>query len=383
MARRGENIRKRKDQRWEGRYIKGYSETGKAVYGSVYAKTYSEVKAKMELARNRTPVTRVSGRFAHIRTFGELLELWELHIKAKVKQSTYARYHNLVHVHILPVLGQLKLRQMNIRVINGFLATKLNSGRADGSGGLSASSVRLLAYILKAVLAYGTEEGICKPIEGVVAKPSQPAGRIIVLERMEQKRLEDFLLKTPDPEKLGILVCLYTGLRIGEICGLHWKDIDLQEQTISIRRTVQRIVRTEVTETSGTRTIMDSPKSSHSIRLIPIPSFLIPHLKPFQTDGFFLSGTNERLVEPRAYQYKLRSYLQKLGIRIVNFHILRHTFATRCVEAGMDPKTLSLILGHSNVSITLNRYVHPSFEAKKVQIERLSPISGSLSCEIV
>lgn len=383
MARRGENIRKRKDHRWEGRYIKGYDELGKAIYGSVYAKTYGEVKTKMELARKQAPVKQISNRFKRIETFGELLELWELHIRTKVKQSTFARYHNLICVHILPVLGQLKLRQINVRVINCFLAGKFDSGRVDGAGGLSASSVRLLAYIVKAAVSYGTEEGICSPLEGDFVKPSQPAGRIIVLERTEQRRLEEFLLHSLDSEKLGILVCLYTGLRIGEICGLHWEDINLLEQTISIRRTLQRIVRTEDSEPNGTRTIIDSPKSSHSIRQIPIPSYIIPLLEPFQADGFFLSGTNDRLVEPRAYQYKLRSYLRKLGIRTVNFHILRHTFATRCVEAGMDPKTLSQILGHSNVSITLNRYVHPSFEAKKLQIERLSPISELLSVQIV
>ena len=198
-----------------------------------------------------------------------------------------------------------------------------------------------------------------------------------VLSIEEQRQLTKVLLDNTDTIKLGVLISLYTGIRIGELCALKWENLNLSSKTLSIRETMQRIQCSEKTETVKTKIIITEPKSRCSIRNIPIPDFLIELIQQFQNTprSYVLTGDNNRYIEPRTMQNWFKRYVQESGIEKANYHSLRHTFATRCVEVGFDVKTLSEILGHTNVNITLNRYVHSSFELKCDNMNKLSIVA--------
>ena len=188
----------------------------------------------------------------------------------------------------------------------------------------------------------------------------------------EQKNLVKYLKGHLNPTTLGILLSLYMGLRIGELCGLTWADIDLNAKILSIRRTVQR-VKSYNNGIQKTKIIVSTPKSDTSFREIPIPNFLVRYLQMFQKDNhcYFLSG-KEKLIEPRTYQYRYKKILSQVGIKSHNYHQLRHTFATNCIQNGFDIKTLSVILGHKTVNMTLNRYIHPDHVHEQKLMNQLS-----------
>ena len=180
------------------------------------------------------------------------------------------------------------------------------------------------------------------------------------------------MLDKSNPSKIGILLSLYTGLRLGELCGLQWKDINLSKGTIYVNKTIQRIEK----EDGSTFMLIDSPKTISSERMIPIPSFLIPILNNIKTENSldYVSTGNGSFTQPRTYQARLKSYLKDCDLPNYHFHTLRHTFASRAIELGFDPKSLSEILGHSNVKITLDLYVHPSMESKQAQMNRFTDL---------
>jgi len=219
MPRRGENIRKRKDGRWEGRFIHGHSDTGKALYTSVYGKTYAEVKQKLIIAQsptNKPPETKQPVTF-----FGELMLAWLDERKPSLRPQTYTRYIQLIEKHLNESLGQLTVDVLRAKSINAFLSQKQNNGRVDGRGGLSASSVRLMAYIVTATLEYATLQGLSVNLNGSIHKPAQTNSVRQALSCGEQRQLESFLVQDLDGSKLGVLLGLRMGLRIGEICGLR------------------------------------------------------------------------------------------------------------------------------------------------------------------
>lgn len=195
-----------------------------------------------------------------------------------------------------------------------------------------------------------------------------------VLDKGEQEALLAILLHNTDLRKFGVLLCLYTGIRIGEICALKWENVDLINGVISIRKTLQRIQCIEPCTGRKTKVIITDPKSNCSIRDIPLPTFLTKmaqeyHSKP---EAYVLTGCEEHYIEPRLLQYEFKKYIHACGLEGVNYHALRHTFATRCIDLGFDAKTLSEILGHTNVNITLNRYVHSSLDTKRFCMEKLT-----------
>ena len=250
----------------------------------------------------------------------------------------------------------------------------MENGKLDKSGGLSASYVRSIMLIINAALKFAADEEMCQPLKSPVYKPVSQNNEITVLQIDEQKRLETHLISEIAPTQLGILISLHTGLRIGEICALAWEDIDIENQIIHVRHTVARIKSTDFSEGNSSKLIIDAPKTKASNRDIPIPSVLLPILKSNCTavsSKYVVSDTKD-FVSPRTYEYRYHRLLEKCGIESVNYHVLRHTFATRCIEAGVDVKSLSEILGHSNVSITLNTYVHSSMEMKRTQLEKLN-----------
>lgn len=189
----------------------------------------------------------------------------------------------------------------------------------------------------------------------------------VIRETFERKRLESYLLHNQNNTNISVLLCLFTGLRVGELCGLKWSDIDFQNGTVSVCRTVQRINKHGKSEVA-----IGSPKSKSSVRIVPIPDFLLAILKAKRKgDDFYIITGTSKPTEPRTMQNRFKSILKTCGIRNVNFHLLRHTYATICIENGFDPKTLSELLGHADASITLNRYVHSSMQMKKNYVSRL------------
>lgn len=185
--------------------------------------------------------------------------------------------------------------------------------------------------------------------------------------------LTRYLLENTDLYRFGVLICLYTGIRIGELCALQWEHFSLEERKLRICGTLQRLCDPDGDSGKRTRIVISSPKSAHSVRTIPLPGFLLPMISAFygQEQHYILSST-PKPVEPRVLQYHFKKYIASCKIADANFHALRHTFATRCVEAGFEIKSLSEILGHADVNITLNRYVHSSFTLQASNMEKLS-----------
>lgn len=360
MARRGENIYRRKDGRWEGRYKCGFDKDGKTKYRSVYAKTYNEVKEKLSEVRSEAVSFISSGKL----TVKELFSEWFSAVKFKVKASTYANYRMKVEKHILPEFSGLTYSALSARLVHEFIEKKLEYG-------LSAKYVSDIVVVFKSMTKYvSAEHGYNNPLINVILPKTQKK-ELHLLSETEQIKLKKYISENIDTTKIGIMLSYYTGLRIGEICGLKWSDIDFEENTLTVNRTVQRIMKKNGSK--STEVIVSSPKSLTSKRTIPLPAFLGDILKKHRKDSssYVISGS-EKVTEPRTMQYRFKSILKKAGLPSVNYHSLRHMFATNCVKLDFDVKTLSEILGHSTVETTLNRYVHSSMERKIVCMNLIS-----------
>ncbi len=352
MAKRGLNIYKRKDGRWEGRFKCGYSNDGKAKYRSVYAKSYSAVKELLEQEK----VKHSKGCSCKC-TVAELLGLWLDDEQNKVKESTYANYAMKLQKHILPWFAGMKYETLTAHHLNDFIREKLNSG-------LSNKYVSDIVVLIKSAARFGSKNyNYPNRIEFVTMPKALDKTEKPLLNIEEQQRLQEGLVSDQTPSNVGILLASATGIRIGELCALKWSDIDLEKSIMTVRQTVQRVCNVGK---KGTHLVISSPKSRSSFRQIPLPDFILPILKEARAadDCYILSGTH-KLIEPRTLQYRFKSLLKRLSLPEVSFHKLRHQFATRCVELGFDVKTLSEILGHHSVEVTLNRYVHSSIERKR------------------
>lgn len=376
MSKRGDNIHKRKDGRWEGRFKKGRKADGTIIYGSLYGKTYKEVKTKLsDLPKIEQNLQLPQNQE---RTFGEVLSLWMEHNRIRLKGGTVNKYQNLIDTHIMPELGRVKLSALDSTMINTFLTQKMISGRLDNKGGLSASYVRSIMLIVSSSMKYAVEEQMCLPLKTPICKPSATKKDLPILNKDEQKRLERHLLSDLDNTKAGILISLHTGLRIGEICALAWEDVDLQNHIIKVRHTVARVRKSDSRIDNSSCLILDTPKTTASTRDIPISSALLPILTTIrnQSSSKFVVSDSQTFLSPRTFEYRYHRLLEESGIASINYHALRHTFATRCIEAGVDVKSLSEMLGHANVGVTLNTYVHSSMELKRVQLEKLITFSA-------
>ena len=302
-------------------------------------------------------------------------DLWLTGKKTSVKFSTYIRYRNLIEHHIDPYFGRFKISQIHQQMIQEYMAYLLQSGRLDQTGGLSPKTVEDILHILKDVFRFAQSCGVecgCGFDRLAVRKEDK---RIRVLSPAEEYALLQVLLDHTDPCKLGVLLAMYSGIRLGELCALQWKDISLKEQVVIIRKTIQRLQKAEKDEYAKTQVFITSPKSFHANRTIPLTDFLVHQMKPFAAgpEAFLLSGSGVP-VEPRTMQNRFHTYLKAGCISSATFHTLRHTFATRCVENGFDIKALSEVLGHSSVKITLDRYVHTSLEQKKRNMKKMDPL---------
>lgn len=369
MSKRGENIHKRKDGRWESRVIiKDIA--GNSKYYSLYGKTYKEVKDKKE---NFIKENNYNLKKRPSITFGDVLAIWLENKFFRHKESTRLKYSNIINTHILPILGALDIKQIDDVVINQFLNSKKEAGRLDGQGGLSNSYVKTMAIIINSAMNYAAEKEMCLPMKASIQKPSVAKTDIHVLTPEMQQKFEDLLQLNDSLTALGVLIALNTGLRIGELCALKWEDIDMAQRTIHVKHSVIRVLAQKDINAHNTELVIGLPKTKTSIRDIPITTKLFTILAKAGkvSDSKFVVSDSVEFVSPRTFEYRFHQILAQYGIPDTNFHTLRHTFATRCVEKNVDIKTLSEVLGHSNVGITLNTYVHPSFDVKRQQLEKL------------
>lgn len=371
MPKKGENIYKRKDSRWEGRYRKGTDPSGKTQFGYVYGKTYKEVQDKLVMLKKAQENTHKADSAY---SFKKISQEWLAKEHLTTKASTYNRYVFMLEKHILPEFGNKNTNNLTFPVLNAFIEGKLQNGRLDHTGGLSPKTVHDIYVIIRSILKYAEcEYHISNHLQPIaLQKHKKPHINVLTPEHLE--KLETFLQNSNSPDHLGILLCLYTGLRLGEICALRWENIDLTLGILKIDSTLQRIQNSEATHGTKTQIICEKPKSPSSRREIPIPDFLLERLRETNLgtdpDFYFLTGTSQ-FMEPRTYQNHFKTYLESNQIPYTNFHTLRHTFATRCTMAGVDAKSLSEILGHSTVQMTLNYYVHTSIDEKKRQMEMI------------
>ncbi|MCM1276260.1 MAG: site-specific integrase [Lachnospiraceae bacterium] len=362
------NIYKRKDGRFEGRIPLGYDDNGKIKYRYLYARSLSEIKEKMLYAHSDT---EGSERISCNKAFRELCAEWLASAKLRVKHSSYCCYEKLINRYVLPYFENIRYGDLGTPIINEFADHMLKCGRVNGFGGLSAKSVHDILVVMRSVAKYAEREyGYRNPMRNI-SMPKSESKEAEVFNKKERGRLQDYLQRNPTESNLGILLAMYSGLRIGELCALTWNDIDFRNGIVHVSKTVQRVARSS--GNCKTAVIMTSPKSKTSVRDIPLPAFVCDILKHNKRLGssYILSGNNKP-VEPRTMQNRFKAVLKECGIRSANFHLIRHTYATVCIESGFDAKTVSELLGHSNVNITLNRYVHSSMETKKKCVDKLN-----------
>lgn len=368
MSRRGENIHQRCDGRWEAR-ISITNKYGIIVSKSIYGKSYRDAKNKKN---EFIKAIDEQDKVLSLKTLQEIADEWLQTESCRLKKSTYLKYQGIIYRHINPVLGKYCINTVDEKIINKFLLSKLEAGRIDNGGELSQSYVKTIGIVLSSIINYAILHSYREPLKGKIILPRIDKQKIEILTNKEYSQLEQILLLDNSTTALGAILSLYTGMRIGEICALRWEDINLTQNTIYIKHTISRILSLNDAQ-KKTELVMDNPKTKASIREIPITSELKKILMKAQKNklGSYVISENDSFVSPRTFEYRFHRLLTKNNVRNINFHILRHTFATRCVESNVDIKTLSEILGHSSVSITLNTYVHPSFESKLSQLEKL------------
>lgn len=372
---RGENVFRRKDGRYEARYIKGRRADGKPVYGFCYGRTYEEAKGKADRAREEIASAK---RPDHSQgpDVAFFCDSWLSVNSARLKPSSAAKYRMDMENHIKPYFEGKLPCEIRPEEIEGFTRMLL-TGK-----GLSPKTVRGILTLLRAVLSYMRKQSGENLPELEIAYPKESRKNARVLDKKEEAMLAMLLAQEMDSYKFGVYLALRTGMRIGEVCALRWRDISFESAAISVCQTVLRLPQkqtdSETFRKDGFRTalVVGPPKSESSLRVIPLMpdiAALCERFRPEDPEAFLLTGT-ARCMDPRKLQRRLKRYLEECGIPEAHFHTLRHTFATRCVEAGFDVKTLSDILGHSNIGITMNLYVHPDLDLKRENMSRLKPM---------
>lgn len=388
MARHGENIRKRKDGRWEGRCLIQGKEDEKKRYRSVYGKTYEEAREKLGVLRGQQ--RELSMEFSKSKwktgdlgkglerkeisgekcSFTDIAEKWLTNVKETKKPSTYVKY-SLIYKNYL----KIPFQEASVLEITDCCVQE------NIPASLSESVQKSIYCVLNQILKFTFQKDsiIMPPLKRPVSHA--PKKSIETFSRKEQAKLlsqlyQDCGSKHSTRFKAAILLCLHTGLRLGELCALKWEDLDMENRVITVNRTVQRLCMEDgIQKTKGcqgkTLLIEMEPKSARSKREIPLPATVIAVLNQLQQDKAYIFG-KDKPVEPRTLQNHFQKVLTAAGIKHKNFHALRHTFSTNCIEGGTDVKSLSELLGHSDVQTTLNRYVHPSMDTKRRHLDALS-----------
>lgn len=298
------------------------------------------------------------------KTMNEIFKDWKNEKKQYVKESTYAAYVLLVENHLKKYFGDMT--EVDEDALQQFILLKLKEG-------LSQKTIKDILIVLKMAIRYGEKKGYLSHKEYDLQFPAASTkSSIMVFTIQEQKRIMRYIEEHFDFKNFGIYICLNTGLRIGELCALKWEDFDMEHGCVNINKTLQRIYVKE--ETTYTKIIIDAPKTCNSIRSIPMSSSMMRLLKPLKkivNNDFYVLTNSPAPTEPRTYRKFYKDFLTMLDVPVIKFHSLRHSFATRCIESNCDYKTVSVLLGHSNISTTLDLYVHPNEEQKKNCINQM------------
>lgn len=301
--------------------------------------------------------------------YEEWLTIWlENYIKPSSKERTYIRYEQLIRTHIAPTIGKMDVNDLTPIVLQSFVTELLSSGNDRTGKGLSANTVNAIISVLQNSLRTSHLLGYAKEYTAnMIKRPKLKERKIECFTLAEQKKIESAALNSKKTKMFGIVLCLYTGLRIGELIALQWQDIDLQKGLLTVSRSCH--------DTSD-GIVFDEPKTTTSRRVIPLPKQLLPKLKSIKkkSNSDFVVSMGSNAVSVRSYQRSFELLLKRQNIVHRGFHSLRHTFATRALECGMDVKTLSEILGHKNPTVTLNRYAHSLLEHKSAMMNRLGKL---------
>ena len=295
--------------------------------------------------------------------FRRLTDNWLLYKKHKIKESTYLNYNYIINTYLNKKFGKKRLSYFLDYDMNEFIDSLEKT--------LSNKTVRDIVLVLKSILKYAERKYNTNFKLDLITMPTSEKNELQVFNEKEIKKLEKVCIKSEDIRNIGILIAIYTGMRIGEICALKWEHIDLNKKLINVKQTLQRVY----VEKKKTKVIITPPKTKTSERKIPIPQMLYDELKKqsvnYSKQAYVITGLEDKYIEPRSFQYVYKKALETCEVKYRNFHCLRHTFATRCIRVGMDIKSLSEVLGHADVNITLNRYVHSSYDSKKKFMEKL------------
>ncbi|WP_321384343.1 site-specific integrase [uncultured Enterococcus sp.] len=367
MVKKGENIYKRKDGRWEGRYIKQRTTRNEIIYGYIYGRHYSEVKEKLTLVKAKYLLSDYSISI-YSGTIESFVGNWmSATVRYTVKPTTYSNYVRLIKRHIIPAIGSLKLQKLKEADIQAFVYQLAEQE-------LSSGTIRNIFNILKKALSAAVAQNYLgkNPCKNVVL-PKKTTKKIRALSLAEQRKLE--MLAMQERECSPVILALYSGMRIGEISGLKWEDIDFEKNLIHVQRTITRITN-EQTIIGKTKVVAGTPKSDRSERLIPMALNLKNYLieKRQWADGEYVIACNGGLAEPRTINYRFKKLTDKLGLEDVRFHSLRHTFATRCIERGVDIASLSQILGHQSTKLTLDTYADSLIENRQAAMAKIDEL---------
>lgn len=367
MARHGENIYKRKDGRYEGRYVLGKNSYGKTRFGYVYGYQYTTVKNALLQKKLENSPQNIEDKPHRQKTLADWSSFWlENEILGSVKVSTYQAYTAIIKKHILPPLGKMNLGSITPGVIHSFIS-------ALEASGLAYNTIKNIYRLLSSIIKCAFEEGLlaknpCKKIK--IQRVENAKQR--VLSRHEQESVRCAALHS---NNLSALLSMYTGLRLGEVCGLKWSDIDWKERTITVNRTVQRVSQNATASYSPKTILMTgTPKSLHSHRVVPVPTFLLALLKKqfkSKMEHFYIFSDSPAIVDPRTVQRQFKRLVEQIGLENVHFHTLRHTLTTRLLELGVDVKTISNLLGHKSVKTTLDYYAHSLIDQQRRAMELL------------
>lgn len=299
------------------------------------------------------------------KTFLEVMNLWKVDKKQYVKKSSYSAYVLLLENHLIPAFSEKN--ELEETEVQTFVFEKLKQG-------LSQKTIKDILIVLKMVLKFGAKNKWITYHPYDIQFPTQrEKQQVEVLSRHHQKKIMTHIQEHFTFRNLGIYICLSSGMRIGEICALTWEDIDTDNGIVHVKRTIQRIYNID-DGIRKTELLLDTPKTKNSIREIPMSRDLLKMLKPIKkivNPSFFILTNEAKPTEPRTYRAYYKKLMKEIDLPDLKFHGLRHSFATRCIESKCDYKTVSVLLGHSNISTTLNLYVHPNFEQKKKVIEQM------------
>lgn len=308
-----------------------------------------------------------------VKYYEDWVEVWLDRKKFYIKESTYASYANNIYNYVIPYLGKYELSELNHNLIQNYVLELSQHGRVKDQKGLSNKTIKDTIMVVKSTIISAVNEHLICPFDLKFNYPKEDYKKsITTLNTMQQRRLTKYLVNNLDYKNLGILLSLYTGIRIGEVCALKWGDINFSKETMHINKTLQRIY---LKDSKVSKIVISSPKTQNAIREIPLSKKFLSILRKMKKNSncYILSGT-PNFIEPRSYRRYYSKILRINKIPQINYHALRHTFATNCISIGTDYKTVSEILGHSNIDITLNLYVHPNLKEKKKCIELISKI---------